>query len=502
MLSEPPAQRMRLGQLLSRWVAIPLSALPFLAYATFTPEGRLVRDRVVVAVAPPSLPKLSPRQKADAQAVAPRYEGAVMTLAYHGIGSATDGEGGFVVSPQRFGEHLASLRAGGMNVVTARDVDGAFRGGPALPPNAVMITFDDGRSDAMLFADPLLEQARMKATMFVISDAASRSGVYYAPWKRLKGYARSGRWDIQAHTSGSHHEQKVAGGGQLPALTSLGRGESLDEYRERVREDLAEASDAIEANLGYRPVALAYPFGAYGADRTNHPAIRDVLRQEVSRQYALAFHQDDQEQIPLVTADADRLGLRRLEVEGWSGTLLLQHIADAARRSGFAPPGPPPESGGDDHAAPTGLPELALAGPAPVVSTEAQSQAAPSVPGGDPGGATPGGVASGGTQVTDGAQDAIGGVTALAPSLLPSLLPSLSPFPLPTLGPASGPTPTTAVRPPTVTTPPPSTTSPPTTRPPSTTPTTSPPTTRPTTTPSCPSTGKPKPGCPPRGGTP
>ena len=471
VVTPPDAPPVRFGRLLARWLVLPLSALPFVAYATLTPEGRLVRDRAVVAVAPPSLPKLSTTDKAVAEAVAPRYEGAVMALAYHGIGSGSDAEGGFVVSPRRFGEHLATLRAGGMNVVTARDIDRSFRGGAALPPNAVMITFDDGRSDAMMFADPLLRQADMSATMFVITDAASRSGVYYAPWKRLRAYARSGRWDIQSHTSGSHHEQRAAGGGQLPALASLGRSESLDEYRERVSADLAEATEVIEENVGQRPVAFAYPFGAYGADRTNDPAIRDILRQEVGRQYSLAFHQDDQEQIPLVTPADDRLSLRRLEVEGWSGTTLLGRIGESARRSGFTSP-PPPVDGLDAGDAPAGDPlEQALPAPEPVTRGDATGPVGPPapapvlpVPSGGPGAST---------------------------------VPAAPPVPL---TPATGPAPTTGVPDATTPTPtptPPGSTTPTTIR----SPVTSPPTTTPPASapPSCTDRGKPAPGCPPRG---
>ena len=472
MLTSRPGVQPRFGQLLLRWLALPLSALPFLAYATLTPEGRLVRDRAVVAVAPPALPKLSDREKATVEAVAPRYEGAVMALAYHGIGSASDGEGGFVVSPKRFGEHLAALRTGGMNVVTASDVDRSFRGGPPLPPNAVMLTFDDGRADAMLFADPLLRQARMKATMFVITDAASRSGVYYAPWKRLRGYARSGRWDIQSHTSGSHHEQRAAGGEQLPALTSLGPGESPADYRDRVRADLAEATDAIEENVGRRPVAFAYPFGAYGADRTNDPAIRDILRQEVGRQYSLAFHQDDQEQIPLVTPADDRLALRRLEVEGWSGALLLQHIGDAARRSGFGPP-PPAGDRLDEEEVPGGdLLEQAMPAPQPTSTTDAgPPPAGPAPAEGPPITAEPGTLAASAERL---------GVPRTEAQAAPPGVPLLPP---------TGTTPATST---------PGTTSPTTTPPPSTTPTTTtPPTTAP---PDCSDRGKPAPGCPPRGG--
>ena len=335
--------RKQVGQLMVGLMALPLTVLPFVAYANLTPEGRLVRDRAIVAVAPPELPTLTPRAVDAAIAAAPRYQGGVMALAYHGIGSASDSEGGFVVSAKRFGEHLATLRAGGMNTVTAADVAAAFTGGPALPPNAVMLSFDDGRSDAMMFADPLLKQAGMVATMFLISGAASEPGVYYASWDKIEGYAKSGRWDIQSHTARSHREHAAAGAGSLPALTSLAKGESLERYRMRVREDLREASEEIETHVGRRPVAFAYPFGAYGADRSNDPAIIDVLREEVAREYQVAFQQDDQDTVPLLTADQDHLLLRRVEVENWTGLQLLQRIDRAARPGpwdGVVPPAP------------------------------------------------------------------------------------------------------------------------------------------------------------------
>jgi peptidoglycan/xylan/chitin deacetylase (PgdA/CDA1 family) len=361
-----PRHQMR--QLMVGLMALPLTAVPFVAYANLTPEGRLVRDRAIVALAPPTLPTLTPRAIEAAAGAAPRYEGAVMALAYHGIGSASDSEGGFVVSPKRFGEHLATLRAAGMNTVTAADVAAAFTGGPALPPNAVMLSFDDGRADAMMFADPLLKQAGMAATMFVISGAASEPGVYYASWDKIEGYARSGRWDIQSHTATSHREQAAAGAGSLPALTSLAKGESLEEYRTRVREDLREAGAAIEKHAGRRPVAFAYPFGAYGADRSNDPAIIDVLREEVGREYQVAFQQDDQDTVPLLTADQDHLLLRRVEVQNWSGLQLLQRIDRAARPgpwAGVVPPAP------EELALPVGplLPAPATTASAPSTST-------------------------------------------------------------------------------------------------------------------------------------
>lgn len=366
--------RAQLRQFVIGLIALPLSAVPFVAYGTFTPEGRLVRDRLLVAFSPPALPQLTLAEEKAARDRAPRYEGRVMSLVYHGVGSGSgdgDGDGGFVVSPGRFGEHLAVLRAAGMNTVTAGDVARAFGTGEPLPPNAVMITFDDGRSDAMMWSDPLLEQAGMTATMFVISSAAAEPGIYYAGWERLRDAARSGRWDIQAHTHDSHREQKAAGGKKLPVLTSLAPGESIDEYRLRVRNDLEENSAAILAHVGRRPVALAYPFGAYGAERVNDERIHGVLRQEVATRFALAFHQDGQDDVPLVDTSQDRVGLRRLEVGDWSGATLLERISRAAT---------PVEVGGVDGAQDVVAPPVAETLPAIPFLPELREDPAPIPP--------------------------------------------------------------------------------------------------------------------------
>jgi peptidoglycan/xylan/chitin deacetylase (PgdA/CDA1 family) len=327
-----------LRQLVVGLVALPLSALPFLAYLTFTPEGRLVRDKVRVAVSPPTLPSLNPWHQLEAAQAVPHYEGGVMALVYHGVGSSSDAEGGYVVSPSRFGEHLASLRAARMNVVTAADIAWSMAVDSPLPERAVMLSFDDGRTDAMLWADPLLQQAGMKATMFVISQAAAEPGLYYAGWDRLRAAARSGRWDIQAHTDSAHHLQRVAGGKELPALTSLAPGETLDGYRQRIHDDLERNSDAIQAHVGHRPVAFAYPFGAHGTERTNDPGIEAILREEVARRFVLAFHQDDQDTVPLAGPAQPRIGLRRMTVGDWTGNQLLHRIAEAVA----ATPGTPP----------------------------------------------------------------------------------------------------------------------------------------------------------------
>jgi len=318
-----------------------------------------------------------------------------------------------------------------------------------------MISFDDGRSDAMMFADPLLAQAGMKATMFVISQAAARPGLYYAGWGRLRSAARSGRWDIEAHSDAAHHLQRVAGGAALPALTSLAPGETPAAYQARVRDDLERNSAAILAHVGQRPVAFAYPFGAYGAERANDPAIEGILGDEVARRFVVAFEQDDQSTMPLADTTQPRIRLRRLAVGNWSGTDLLRHIARAVAN----PAGPPPE--GADVPLSSSAPVTKSLPPIPFVnefrrhdptiggppSTAGSAPAPPSTAANPPVGTSGPGTTSGPPATTSGSTSTTSGPTTT----------TTRPGPTTTTGPPPPPSTTTTSPPTTTTTQPPTT---------------------------------------------
>jgi peptidoglycan/xylan/chitin deacetylase (PgdA/CDA1 family) len=309
---------------------IPLSVLPFLGYSRWTPEGRFLTDRISARIDPPRVPVLDEAQRAVARSEAPTYVGSVMPLVYHGIGSTTDGEGRFAISPARFAEQLAWMRAAGMQFVTAREVAAAFEGGPPLPERAVMISFDDGRADALLWATPLLQQVGAVATMFVITDQADDPNTYYAGWDALE---RSGVWDLESHTADLHQEVDV-GGRRLPAATAVRRFESIDGWKHRIDQDLDRADEAIERETGRRPVAFAYPFGAWGGDdRTNDPRVALGLRDVLGEHYALAFHQDHQDELRLAEPTTARHGIARMEVGDWSGRELVHRIWSATLRT-------------------------------------------------------------------------------------------------------------------------------------------------------------------------
>lgn len=472
----------RSRQMLAGLLMLPLSLLPFVAYFGNTAEGRLLWSRVRLTFQAPTLPELSPGALVRADGFLGDEPGKAAVLVYHGIGSGPSGEEGlYTVTPEHFAEQMAVLKAADANVVTASELVELRRKGRVIPPRTVVITFDDARAEAMSWADPVLEDAGFRATMFVIGDKVDDSGAFYAGRDRLEEYARSGRWDLQAHTFGSHVMQDTDAG-SLPALTSRRPGESLDGWRARITEDLARGDRVIRELTGRRPVALAYPFGAHGTERTNDPRIERELRRIVQGRYDAAFHQDDQRTVPAVTCGDPETELRRLTVPNVPGTDLLRRIRDMEDRTEVP-----------EHCLPEGRRTVPSNGD-PTASTVGERPDAPSTDdrraalasavdlGGPDGGPTSGGPVAVPATMLVGATDratstgtpAAGGGRPTTPAPTTIVTP---PAPTPTTTPVTAPRPTPA---PTTTVP----VAPPTTRPPATTTTTiaRPPTTAPPAT--------------------
>jgi peptidoglycan/xylan/chitin deacetylase (PgdA/CDA1 family) len=331
-MSQPRVSRLSrpTRQALVGLLALPLSLLPFWAYSQFTPQGGLLAAQVEVAVAPPHLPEYDAATLADLRVQAPQWSGLAAVLVYHGMGASGE-EQQWTISTERFADQLATMKASGMNPITASELAAARTGGEPLPDNAVLVTFDDGRTDAFLWADPLLEEAGWRASMFVITYQASRNTLYYQDWDAMGELAGTGRWDIQSHGADMHDEQEVGPDGtSLPVLTSLGPDESIQEYESRVRTDMASSSAAITDYLGSVPTAYAYPFGAYGKDRTNHAGLQPIVADAVGDEYTLGFVQDDQESVPLTGCSGDPLLVRRLDIGDWSGGELMDRLTEMA----------------------------------------------------------------------------------------------------------------------------------------------------------------------------
>jgi peptidoglycan/xylan/chitin deacetylase (PgdA/CDA1 family) len=303
--------------------AIPLSILPFYAYARYDGTGKILSLEVMRHFKGPSTGSISQADAARYRHLHLRYRDGLLTLAFGGVMDDSTVNGptpeATIISTTRFADDLRMLVAAGYRTVTPAQVAAWHAGRATLPANAVLLTFDGGRMDTTLNAAPIVHHLHLKATVFVIGGAYRQAPVFYASPDDLRALEHQG-WSIEAHAISGHGSVGVGDGHHLPYLAARqvkgGSLESLPEFTTRVGADYREAKVAAEKIAGAPVIAFSWPFGAYGADqRTNDPATASINVRLARSQYALGFNDDGQETYTLATRAGNPLRISRLRVD-------------------------------------------------------------------------------------------------------------------------------------------------------------------------------------------
>jgi peptidoglycan-N-acetylglucosamine deacetylase len=312
---------------------IPLSALPIYLYMAHTADGYLMYLHGRYQLLPPATAALSPEVQAVAQAQYARPTVGIPVLVYHGVGKPRQPrgiDGPYVVSRGHLGEQMRALRTAGYSAITIAQLVAYLRGGAAadLPRKPILITFDDGRTDAMLQADRILRDTGLRAAMFVIGRRASTPSFAFENWGDLERYVATGRWELANQTADLHDVfDDVKGRLPVSALVHPEPGESLAHFGSRIADDLDGAQSALRAH-GAAPIAFAYPFGDWGQRTT--PAVQHVVGDVVRSRFLLAFDQDRQSGWRFTLPGDDPMRISRLRVLNWSGAELLRRLDAAA----------------------------------------------------------------------------------------------------------------------------------------------------------------------------
>lgn len=179
--------------------------------------------------------------------------------------------------------HFDWLLANGFHVVSFADVVTAKEGGRALPPRAVLLTFDDGLESEYTRVLPLLRAYHYPALMALEGSwmdlPEGKSFDYngkqcdrhcFVSWAQVREMQASGLVEIASHTWDLHHG--IVGNPQnnlMPAAVSLaydaahGNYEDVSAYQARLHADLKHSADEIERQTGRRPRAVVWPYGSY-----------------------------------------------------------------------------------------------------------------------------------------------------------------------------------------------------------------------------------------------
>ena len=191
------------------------------------------------------------------------------------------------VRTERLIEQLAWLRENGYQAVSVDQILAARRGGPALPPKAVMLSFDDGYSSFYTRVMPILRAYHWPALLAPVGswiDTPLNQPVDFAgtprprgeflTWQQIREVSQSGLVEIAAHTDANHKGILANPQGNLePAATTRSFDpktngyESEAQFQARMRADVAAISNKIRTVTGKAPRVWVWPYGA--ADGTS-----------------------------------------------------------------------------------------------------------------------------------------------------------------------------------------------------------------------------------------
>ncbi|WP_164827726.1 polysaccharide deacetylase family protein [Paenibacillus ehimensis] len=205
------------------------------------------------------------------------YENKVIVLLYHDV-QEPDAAGMprlLTVTPNQFDAHLKALKDHGYQIIGMEDYVRFARQEKPVPPNAVVLTFDDGYESFYTRAYPILQKHSVPASNFVIGAPSDTNGPkkgQYLTWSQMRELLRAGH-GIYSHTYDLHRMVDTAPKGpQQPALThpvylaQMKRAESAEEFRKRILGDLTFMNERLRTELGDRSKLLAFPYGAYNEE--------------------------------------------------------------------------------------------------------------------------------------------------------------------------------------------------------------------------------------------
>ena len=203
-----------------------------------------------------------------------------IALSYHEVeNDRTPISSPTAVRASDLGAQFAWLKANGYQPVSVDAIVASRNGGPALPPKAVLLTFDDGLKDVYTRAFPLLKLFKYPAVIALVGtwldvpagkmvdyDNTPRPREQFVTWDEVRDMQASGLIEVATHAYDLHHGilANPQGNTEPAAITRLyanGRYESDNEYLARIRNDLSRSSQLIARQTGKTPRILVWPYG-------------------------------------------------------------------------------------------------------------------------------------------------------------------------------------------------------------------------------------------------
>lgn len=158
----------------------------------------------------------------------------------------------YAVTTEAFDAQLAWLAEHGYTSISMQSLYEHRTGRSVLPPNPVILTFDDGFQDCLEFAAPILQAHGFTATFYVLGKLAGKTSRWLLGERGIELPLLD--WDAVRELRAAGNEC----GSHGMSHTRLTRLSARD-----CREELESSRRLLEDELGEPVRHLAYPFGDY-----------------------------------------------------------------------------------------------------------------------------------------------------------------------------------------------------------------------------------------------
>lgn len=235
------------------------------------------------------VPFTPPEQRPVERSEQPWPRNHYLVLAYHDVEDQDPDQTYLSVRTDHLVEQFSWLRDNGYQPVSVTQILAARDGGPALPDQAVLLSFDDGYRSFYTRVMPLLRAFQWPAVLAPVGawlDAPAEQLVDYGgqltererflTWDQIAEISRSGLVEIGAHTDAMHFGV-IANpqGNQQPAAAARiydpksGRYESDEAYERRLRQDIGSITEKVKRVTGKSPRVWVWPYGEVSGTALN-----------------------------------------------------------------------------------------------------------------------------------------------------------------------------------------------------------------------------------------
>ena len=196
----------------------------------------------------------------------------------------------FTVTPEVFEGQMAYLAKAGYKALSLDELFAFIKGDLNLKQKAVVITFDDGWLDNFIYAFPVLEKYKLRATMFIVTDWIEKSSekfngipAFIPTNEESKALVRKGEaqkvvltWELIG---------KMADSGLIDFFSHTKSHLDCNNLSEPdILEELGESRRILEERLGRPCPYLCWPDGMYSdtaisiARKTGYKALFTIER--------------------------------------------------------------------------------------------------------------------------------------------------------------------------------------------------------------------------------